>query len=398
MYFNYKFIFFLISFFGIFQLLGCGTIYVPQILPEGRGVSKSEGQEEILINVLPLTLDVIKKANEDDYVRRVIDAGDLNSAARLISVNQAINEKIPKNNDPGPYKIGVGDILSISQILSVKDESGFTQKIAQRALSIADDGYASVLGIGRVPLAGLTQFEAEDRLYRRLVLSEVNPEFELFISEFKSKSIQVTNLLVNNKADEKDEIKDSNIFKFDYTNYPLYLSQVLSRAKVSLPEGEDALIKIIRVNNEFRLSLRSLVEGKYEKIRLFPEDQVIIKSVPYRPETAVIMGEVINPRLYNLSPSSRRTLSEALYSDQTFDPVSSDTSQIYLLRPKGKNTVTAYHLDASNPTRLILANKLELRPGDLIYVAPQPVSNYNRAFLQIFGAYAMTIDPASVND
>ena len=110
------------------------------------------------------------------------------------------------------------------------------------------------------------------------------------------------------------------------------------------------------------------------------------------------MGEVINPRLYNLSPSSRRTLSEALYSDQTFDPVSSDTSQIYLLRPKGKNKVTAYHLDASNPTRLILANKLELRPGDLIYVAPQPVSNYNRAFLQIFGAYAMTIDPASVND
>ena len=105
------------------------------------------------------------------------------------------------------------------------------------------------------------------------------------------------------------------------------------------------------------------------------------------------MGEVLNPRLYGLSPSDRKTLSEALYSDPTFDPVSSDTSQIYLLRPKEDNKVIGYHLDASNPSRLILANNLELRPGDIIYVAPQPVSNYNRALTQIFGAYAMTTNP-----
>ena len=30
--------------------------------------------------------------------------------------------------------------------------------------------------------AGLTQFEAEDLLYERLVVEEINPEFELFIS------------------------------------------------------------------------------------------------------------------------------------------------------------------------------------------------------------------------
>ena len=140
-----------------------------------------------------------------------------------------------------------------------------------------------------------------------------------------------------------------------------------------------------------------MIEGKHRKIRLFPDDHIIINPLPYRPETAVIMGEVLNPRLYDLSPSDRKTLSEALYSDQTFDPVSSDTSQIYLLRPKKDNRVIGYHLDASNPSRLILANKLELRPGDIIYVAPQPVSNYNRALMQIFGAYAMTVNPASAS-
>ena len=56
--------------------------------------------------------------------------------------------------------------------------------------------------------------------------------------------------------------------------------------------------------------------------------QIIINSLPYRPETVVITGEVMD-QTYNLSPSERKTLSEALYSDQTFDKISSDTKVIF---------------------------------------------------------------------
>ena len=45
-----------------------------------------------------------------------------------------------------------------------------SKQIAARRISIADDGFASIIGIGRIPLAGLTQFEAEDLLYERLVM------------------------------------------------------------------------------------------------------------------------------------------------------------------------------------------------------------------------------------
>ena len=96
----------------------CGTIYNPQVLNQARGISFSEGQEQLIIDVVPLTSKVIKKSNEDDYIRRVIDAGDLSRAARLISIDKAIDEKLPKNNDPGPYILGIGDVLDISQILN----------------------------------------------------------------------------------------------------------------------------------------------------------------------------------------------------------------------------------------------------------------------------------------
>ena len=349
-----------------FILTSCGTIYVPQILPEGRGVARSEGQEKIQISIVPLTVEVIDKANEDNYVRRVVDSGDLTRAAKLISVDQAINESIPKNNDPGPYKLGIGDQLAISQMINVKDDTGLTKQIATRRISIADDGFASIIGIGRVLLAGLTQFEAEDLLYERLVFEEVTPEFELYISSFVSKRIQVTNNLLEKQKDIEKGTQ-TNVFQINYSNYPIYIHEIMASSQVLLPKGEDAQITLMRSNEKYRISLRNVIEGKHRKIRLFPDDHIIINPLPYRPETAVIMGEVLNPRLYNLSPSDRKTLSEALYSDQTFDPVSSDTSQIYLLRPKKDNKVIGYHLDASNPSRLILANKLELRPGDIIY-------------------------------
>ena len=64
---------------------------------------------------------------------------------------------------------------------------------------------------------------------------------------------------------------------------------------------------------------------------------------------------------------------------------------------KNNKNIKAYHLDASNPSRLLLAGKIELRPNDIIFIAPQPITNYNRAFIQIFGAYAMTVDPASAS-
>ena len=74
-------------------------------------------------------------------------------------------------------------------------------------------------------------------------------------------------------------------------------------------------------------------------------------------------------------------------------------NEIFIKIPNSRKyskDLLAYHLDASNPSRLILANRLELRPGDIIFIAPQPITNYNRALMQIFGAYAMTINPGSV--
>jgi len=50
---------------------------------------------------------------------------------------------------------------------------------------------------------------------------------------------------------------------------------------------------------------------------------------------------------------------------------------------RGTDPVVAYHLDAQSPTRLIVADAMELRPNDILYVAEQPIVSFNRTLATI---------------
>ena len=56
-------------------------------------------------------------------------------------------------------------------------------------------------------------------------------------------------------------------------------------------------------------------------------------------------------------------------------------SEVYLLR--GRKPSKAYHLDAQNVSRLLVAAKTELRPNDIIFVAQRPIISFARTLAEI---------------
>ena len=62
-----------------------------------------------------------------------------------------------------------------------------------------------------------------------------------------------------------------------------------------------------------------------------------------------------------------------------------------ILLRKSNKSFLAYHLDITNPTRVSLASKFEMRPDDIIFVAPQPLSLYSRTLSQILGSTGLTL-------
>ena len=88
-----------------------------------------------------------------------------------------------------------------------------------------------------------------------------------------------------------------------------------------------------------------------------------------------VLGSV-NPNIVNIDPEIRQILADILFtSDGVLSAPGANRSEVDLLR--GTDPVVAYHLDAQSPTRLIVADAMELSPNDILYVLEQPIVSVN---------------------
>ena len=106
------------------------------------------------------------------------------------------------------------------------------------------------------------------------------------------------------------------------------------------------------------------------------------KKLVFKNRRFKITNDPTFPKIFKINPANPETLADALFTEGgALSTTSAKRSEVYLLR--GTNPVMAYHLDAQSPTRLIVANAMELRPNDILYVAEQPVVSFNRALATI---------------
>lgn len=101
-----------------------------------------------------------------------------------------------------------------------------------------------------------------------------------------------------------------------------------------------------------------------------------------------IAGEIDNQTTMALPLDGRLTLNRVLYEEGNgINRTSGDSSEIYVFRTPPENDIDrmliAYHLNASNPAALAVASMFEMRPNDVVYVNPQPITKWNRVLTQI---------------
>ena len=83
-----------------------------------------------------------------------------------------------------------------------------------------------------------------------------------------------------------------------------------------------------------------------------------------------------------IDPSKRETLANILFKPEgVFNNLLAKRSEVYLLR--GQNPSVAYHLDAQNVSRILVAAKTELRPNDIVYVADRPIISFSRTLSEL---------------
>jgi len=352
----------------------CGAIYNPQKLPEA---GSEEGQQSIALEIVPLTSSVAAEANKSPFNRKVVSGSNLGGAAQLVEESNFIKLRLPPEAPPPIYRVGVGDVLQFARLMPrVSDTGTVSDEYSVRLLPVTSEGYVSIVEVGRVDVAGKTISEVEASISAALLRSGVDPRFEVSVQGFNSQKIFFGGAV--------------QPMALPFTDRPLSLTEVMTTAGVALDPTSDKLVKIFRGGEEYRLSARQLLTGSDpSRYYLQGGDRVYIENMFYRPETVILAGEVGSQSLFPISAEARPTLSDAMFSRGAIAPFTSDSSQIYLIRRRGDSAV-AYHLDGSNPARLSIASEIELRPQDVIFVAEQPVTRYNRVMQQLLGAMAAT--------
>ena len=376
-------IFLLVLLIGIFSFSACGRVYFPIELKTISRSDRSEKQQDSNVVIVPMTNKNIKLANSAPYKRYIIEAGDLKKPAKLVPADLALVEKYPTDNDPGPYLIGIGDVLGYEEALSV---SSTQASRVTRMLEVNEDGLINFFQLGRIKAEGKTLTELEDLIYKKVAETGGNTNFNLFVRFFRSKYFTIS--------------YKGQTTATPYVSAPMYLELVLAGSPATeLMDAREPIVKSGNIDNKILLyrgdekyvfSYDGLTRINRKGIRIFPGDKIFVEPLSYRQEKVLLVGETGAQRAIPINSDLRPSLSDAIFSGSVLNSTTSDFSQIYVLRRK-KKFFQAFHLDITNPTRVSLANQFEMRPDDIVFVATQPLSLYSRTLSQILGSTGLTL-------
>lgn len=364
------------------SLASCAEVLQSPTLPDPIEELPGE-QEEFQIVVEPLTLDIARSRQSDRYPRNVIRTGT-GAAAGVVSEGAVTRSILPPDLGPEVYRLGLGDevtfaqlseggLTSINDLINSSGNSGNStvlksDQVITSTGRVGSDGSVLLLGLGKLDLGGKTLTEARDIVRNVLIRNGIAPKFQFEITGFNSKKV----FLVSNVAGSK---------VVPITDQGLTLRELVTSIGKGIDSEVVVVIRIQRDGREYRLISEELLRPGARDIFLRDKDQVIIEAMGYKPGQVFVLGAVA-PVTIPIAPEKRETLADILFTPSGIlaSPMA-QRSEVYLLR--GSRPVHAFQLDATDPTRLVVAAAMELRPNDIIYVPEQPLSSLNRTLLQI---------------
>jgi polysaccharide export outer membrane protein len=293
---------------------------------------------------------------------------------------------------PGPYTIGPSDVIGIvvydNPDLLPAAGTVISQQVDPTGISSAPGFIVSTSGdvsfpyIGRIKVAGLTEIEASDLIGQRLAKYIRDPQVTVRIASFRSRRAYV-----------EGEVRTPGMQVF--TDVPMTLPQALSRAGGITPTGDRAVIHLTRNDSTTRIDLTALEELGFNPSRILLQSDDLI-TVHHRDENKVyVMGEVTVPAALAMN-NGRLSLNQALGEARGADRLSAHTGQIYVIRNNAQGDPALFHLDASTPAALALAENFALKPRDVVYIDPVPLVQWNRIISLILPSAQVLNTSASI--
>ena len=239
---------------------------------------------------------------------------------------------------------------------------------------VGSKGNILIPGIGNIKAENRTLAAIHADITKILLKEGVIPNFQLEIIDYKSKKFFLVEKGLPSQiiplTDKKLTLKEA-IFG---------TGNIILRENER--ENEFTIVNLIRAGSNYQITTQELLNGLGSRVLIQDGDTVELKSFKYKLGQVFALSSGGNAQMIPIDPSKRETLADILFTPKgALNNLLAKRSEVYLLR--GRSPSTAYHLDAQNVSRILVAAQTELRPNDIIYVAERPIISFSRTLAEI---------------
>lgn len=332
---------------GEVEILGLSLVEARQLIQK-QAIRNAVGGD-ILVN--------IKAFNSQS----VLVTGDLGNSVKFIDENPLTIDRLIADLDP--------DLSGEANFTVLLERNGRKYQMSARSIMFDFDRDVFHLFNG-------------DRISFRLEKSQSEVKLDLLEAN--------SNVVTFVRASDLDE-KSSKTEVVRLGSAGLNLRQLLVGQGVILDQNNDLLVRVVRGQTEMKLSANALVfRPPTKRLWLAAGDHVVVEDINYFGADALLVGEFTKPNRLQLDIEKRTTLGEALFEGEIYNSDSADFQHVYVLRSRKSYDFTAIQFDFGKVLNLALAEQLELRPGDILFVRTRPISKFNRVLSEILPSISGT--------
>jgi polysaccharide export outer membrane protein len=262
------------------------------------------------------------------------------------------------------YTVGPADVLQIT----VWDHPELAQAQGQASpintarpsdpgpgFVIDQEGNLQFPYINALHVAGLPVDEVQRILVEKLRTVLRDPQVTVRMGSYRAKQVYVEGEVRTPGGQPINDI-------------PMTVYEAVNRAGGFIPTADQGRMVLIREGQTYPINLTQLLRRGMNPANILLKNGDLLRVVSRDENGVYVMGEVNKPATALPMRTGMLTLSDALSQAGSFNSGSADPSQLYIIRDSMGAEPKVFHLNASSPISMILANQFELQPQDVVYI------------------------------
>ncbi|CAE6844127.1 polysaccharide biosynthesis/export family protein [Paraburkholderia domus] len=340
-------------------LSGCGIVpgqrmITPAAIQDTGGDYSTEPSQQQQIQITDINLALLRKMNTAQ------------TSAQIAPATLALFGK------PTAYKVGPGDVLQIvvwdhPELAAALGQPAQNTKTTDAApgFLIDESGDIQFPYAGNLHVAGKDVASIQKELHKRLSNVYQKPEVTVRVASFRNAQVYVDGEVRTPGAQSVNDI-------------PMSLTSVINQGGGFSPAADRSRVELIRNGVTYPINVDDLIKRGRNPSDIYLQAGDIVRVASREDSGVYVMGEVNKPATIQPMRNGSLTLAQAISDSGSFDSNTSAPRQLFVIRNSTSDAPQVYHLDATSPVSMVLANQFELQPKDVVYVGQGGLVRFNR--------------------